>query len=390
MKKGIYKKDEKIRDITSKENVSFSLNNSIKQNCLVNQKASVSLFKWLVKSEAIIIIVIIFFMSIIYLIPNKIKLITKYKVQNFLVSNYKIHNQEKNYEIIELSIDSNKYLKMEEKDFIKRVFKKEFEENKNYIDTKLVTNRLTNLKTVYSNRNKFNENNFNISGSYNVFFNKINIFGDEENKFDNINKEIYFHEINHLFTKYTLGSSLDFANNSTKNILSETINELFTREYFEEYMIDNVQNEDMFGYEEYMYYVYALAELLEEDTLKKYKFYNNESILISGLLEIDNDFDKAYELINSINSANSNNIEIYKKLHDSYSYFYNKKYNKEIYEDLDILIYFYNTKVITDQEREIVRKELNLNKYDKYINFVPKGYISENFKSNHEKILIEK
>ena len=366
MKKEINQKDIKRRDTIIKENVSFSF------------------FKWILKTETIIIVVTVIVMSIFYLIPNKIKLITKYKIQNLLVSNYQIYEKNKKYRDIENSIDSNRFLEVEEKNFIKKFFEKEFEENKKYIDTKLVTDRLKNLKVVYSAEENLKKNNINIVGSYNVLFNKINILDKEVNNFDSINKDVYFHEVNHLFTKYTLKNSLNFANNLNKDILSETVNELFTREYLDNYEL--ITNNA--GYEEYMYYIYALAELLEIDTLKQYKFYDNESILISGLLKIDNNFDKAYELINSINSVDLDNSEIYKKIHDSYSYFYKKKYNKEISENLDILIYFYNTKVLTDKEREILRNNLKLDRYDREIKFIPKGYISENYKFNHNKIII--
>lgn len=367
MKKELKQRSIKKRDTTEKENVSFSF------------------LKWILKTETIIIIAIIIVMSIFYLIPNKIKLITKYKFQNLLVSNYQINEKNKNYKDIEYSIDSNVFLKDDEKIFIKRVLEKEFEENKKYIDAKLVADRFKKIKVVYSSEKIIFKNNIDVAGRYNVLFNKIDVLEKQDNNFGSINKDMYFHEVNHVLTKYTLKNSLNFANNLNNDILSESVNELFTREYLDNYVLDT----DSVGYEEYMYYIYSLAELLEIDILRQYKFYDNESILISGLLKIDNNFDKAYELIDSINSVYLDNIEIYRKIHDSYSYFYKKKYNKEISENLDVLIYLYNTKVLTDNEREILRTNLKLDKYDKNVNFIPKGYISENYKLNHDKIFIK-
>jgi hypothetical protein len=66
--------------------------------------------------------------------------------------------------------------------------------------------------------------------------------------------------------------------------------------------------------EKYMAYIFALAEILPEEVLREYKFNENESILISGLLSIENNIEEAYKLIDSINSVSIDKQENYKKI----------------------------------------------------------------------------
>ena len=61
------------------------------------------------------------------------------------------------------------------------------------------------------------------------------------------------------------------------------------------------------------------------------KFYEDENILIEALLEIDNNFDEVYKLLNSLNLENINNSN--QDFYDSYNYFYERKYDKRIEED---------------------------------------------------------
>ena len=163
-----------------------------------------------------------------------------------------------------------------------------------------------------------------------------------------------------------------------------------------EYCQENDYVQQYQGYEKEMVYVYGLAEILSDDILRKYKFNDNQSILISGLLEIDNNIEEVYKLISSINSVNINDNkneeekkENYRKIHDGYSYFYEKKYNKKMFDDFDMLLYFYGTPIQTDEERDYIRKYLEMEDYDEIIKVIPKGYVSEFYKKNYPNVQVE-
>lgn len=379
---------------------------------------------WLLKVE-IIIIAIFSLVNIFYnLIPDKTKFIIKYNIEKQLCNTIK--NKDSNLEEIFVNLNENNNLSIEEKNFIKDNLSIEIEENLQYIDISKVAKRLKNLDTSYykkylynSNINKYELQNPDIysrkiGGNYNSFFNKINIYEQIENNisnnykdeifnFYNCNKSVYFHELNHLITKNTLITFTDTIisnlknrtlDNSEKNIENssqivnkeiflEPINEIFTLEY--------LQSHQEHIYDEKMIYTYVLIEILPEDVIRKYKFYDNQSILISGLLQIDNNLDEVYKLFYSINKVCENNgtKTDYKNIHDGYAYFYEKKYNKKMSEDIEILLYLYGTDVQTFEERTFIRNYLNMNKFDEILKIIPKGYFSKDYKNNHNSIYIE-
>ena len=183
-----------------------------------------------------------------------------------------------------------------------------------------------------------------------------------------------------------------------KNTFTETVNELFTREYIEIYSEKKLGLNKLKAYSEYMPFTYVLAEILDEKTLREYKFNDNQNIIINGLLEINNNFDKIFELITSINSIDyyviyendsNNEDEIYKKIYESLSYFYEKKFNKNLQDDLVILSYLYNTNVIEKEYKSLLENYLQLDKDDKIIDVIPKGYVSNEYKTENNYVKIE-
>ncbi len=135
-----------------------------------------------------------------------------------------------------------------------------------------------------------------------------------------------------------------------------------------------------------MIYAYAFAELLPEDTLRKYKFYENNNILISALLEIDDNFDQVYKLLNSLKIENINQRQ--KEFHDSYEYFYEKKYGEKIYTNTNLMLYFYNTLVQNSEEKRIIEEYLKENEIDNVYRIIPKGYFSKEYKKANPYITI--
>lgn len=368
------------------------------------QKGPFSFFRWMLKVELIILVIFFVIGILFYLIPDKTKFVIKYNIQKSFYSD--IENENYNYQEIENALAQNNYIEFEEKEFISNIFKKEIEENINYIDINKTIKRLKNIQISYNKKYYYNAENaryelqnpeivyMNIYGNYNAFFNQIDIYENidkisinyENEVFDfaSSDRQVLFHELNHLLTR----NSFRLLN---KNIFSEIINELFTREY-----LDDTYSEENGAYKNYMIYAYGLAEILSEDTIRKYKFSDNESILISGLLEIDNNIDEAYKLISSIdrvglyeNEIDDMKKENYKRIHDGYAYFYEKKYNKKLSDDLEMLLYFYGTPIQTEEERNIIRDFLDLEEYDEIISIIPKGYVSKDCIEKHNCVQVE-
>lgn len=401
-------------------NVSSAVkNNNVKSQ--MNSEDSFGFLKWVIKTEITIALVFFIIICTYKLIPQKIVFEIKHYInRNFINSNEKhivlsnVDNEKKYDTLICDSLKKNKNLNNEEKEFINKYLKDEICENLNYIDTKKISKRLENLKINYNKKYFYDEkeeeyksNNLEfevlgIVGIYNAFFNEINLYeqieeyeifsnyGEKDFGFNECNKEALFHELNHLLAKNS------FNTITNKSIFSETINELFTKEYY--YSIDYAENiGEKIAYDEFMMYAYGLAEILPDEVIKKYKFDNNESILIDGLLDIDNNIEKAYDLISSVNSLNilekeksNDSYQNYQKIHDSYKYFYEKKYNEKMENNIDFLLYFYNTPIQTREERKVVENYLkdNYDNGNKIESIIPKGYFSEKYKNSHEIIKI--
>ena len=379
---------------------------------------------WLLKVEIIIIAIIFLINTISNLITDKTKFIIKYNIEKAFCNDIK--NKNNNFESIFIKLNENNHLSSEEKTFIKNNLSNEIKENIEYIDISKIEKRFRNLDISYhkkyiydDNINKYKLQNPDIysrkiGGNYNSFFNKINIYEQIENditidyqneifNFSTCNKSVFFHELNHLLTKNSLTTLTDTIitnlgdgkinnwrkNTSTstqiinKDIFLESINEIFTLEY--------LQNNEDYLYNENIIYAYVLVEILPENIIRKYKFYDNQSILISGLLQIDYNIDEVYKLFYSINKVcenNGTNID-YKNIHDGYAYFYEKKYNKKMSEDIEILLYLYGTNIQTNEERTFIRNYLDMEKFDEILKIVPKGYFSKDYMNNHNKIYVE-
>lgn len=375
-------------------------------------------FVWIFKVEIVIIAIFLLLYILSSLISDKTKFVIKYNIENALYN--QIKNEKANIKDVFVALDENKNLSNDEKAFIRKNLEEEIKENIEYIDLSKVIKRVNNLETSYhkkyiynSNINKYELQNHKVylrkvGADYNSIFNRINIYEQiKDNKlnkdyekeifdFSDTDKMVYFHELNHLLTKNTILTYIDafsknLRNNNTsksfkianKAIFLEPINEMFTLEYFQE--------NDEYSYNENMIYLYVLVEILPEDVIREYKFYDNQSILISGLLEIEDNVDKVYELFYYINKVCENNgtEEDFEKIHDIYSFFYEKRYNKIMSEDIEILLYLYGSEMQTAEERIYIRDYLDMEEFDEILTVIPKGYFSNKCKENHKKIQIK-
>ncbi len=109
--------------------------------------------------------------------------------------------------------------------------------------------------------------------------------------------------------------------------------------------------------------MYCLIEILSPEILREYKFNDDDSILTEGLLKISNNKEEAYQLMTSLRSINlyknlieidQEEIENYQKIYDELAYFFKAKYHRDMANDRKMLIYLYNTPVLTEEQRQKV------------------------------------
>lgn len=368
--------------------------------------------RWILIVQIIILTIIFSFGAIFNLIPEYKKFSFRYNAEKLFYK--KIDNNDNSTIYLLDTLRKNEYLSEENKEFIIKYLIPEIEENKEYIDLDETGKRLANLRVEYFKKYKIDNKNYEIillnpkkaslgiAGCYNSVFNKIEMYeridiNDVEREYNlevydfaACDKTVYFHELNHVISKGSSSSVMSVYNNKnvviiddaidsykriSKNVFSELINELFAREY--------LLNETFKGYDNLMRYMYALTEIIPEEKLREYKFNSNESILISALLEIDNNIENASKFIIEINKIALNEDVDYNKIHDLFKNYYEKKTNKKMIDNMNILAYFYGSEVLTNEEEEAFRNYLNIDKnIDKNIdiNVVPKGYFSKEYK----------
>ena len=399
-----------------------SLNNSL---ILTNQEYRnkyLPVLKQECKSLLKDILFVILFFAIIFLvfnlIPNKQKFIMKYKISKAFCKE-SFDNDEYTYDDFICAVNNNDSFTPESKELIISLMEKEITENKEYINYKKMLDRFSSCKVSYFKNAKNVKNGYkvisekaNVAGNYNVFFNEMSFFEnndinsenvtyvEDSAKLTNINETVYFHELNHMQTNYTISSVLNklASKNPVLNMtmLTEAFNEIFSQEYIREYLDENLDIENNKSYSDYMPIAYAFAEILPEEAIRKYKFNDNECILISALLEIDNNIDEVYNLISAINSIdylkyqkqiNPDSTQLdteiannYKKIYNGFSYFYEKKNNKSMDNDKTIATYFHETPMINEMAEDI----LNVEK----CSIIPKGYFSEYCKKNYPDVQI--
>lgn len=427
----------------------------------------------------------VFFIALIssaivtYNLPQSIKSNIDYEFGRKTRSDVTLKNKTYEFEDIVNAVDSNPNISEEDKSFIKEVFEEEFEDNKNYMDIELVMNRLRTLRIKYDRYYTYNKDTgeYEVTHGDDVSYDTVGLYYDFNNTimclespypkseiekrkdkpfgFNEFDKSTYYHEMNHAFTKYDLDSVLSataeelsflelndyvrtdsgiFENITDKmqgtwntEIYRETINEIFTQEYIDEYYNKTNQNDRSFGYCSSLPYMYCLAEILPKEVLREYKFNDNDSIITEGLLNISDNKEEAYKLTTSLKSiymyenlvsrAETNNnlneyvedilnekyekkyeeevkqakieeLENYKRIHDGLAYFYKEKYNKDMSDDMNMLIYLYNTPVITKEEKQKVIKQFNILDENEEIQFIAKGYFSKYYMERHPNIVI--
>ena len=447
--------------------------NKIKES---NKNKPLRFVKKFLKVSGVTVLVLLSASVITYALPARTKSDIDYNLGKAFRKDLTKEDKSYSFDDIVNAIEKNNNIPQQDKEFIVEVFENEFEENKKYIDIERTIRKLELFKVEYHRSYEYNDETkqyekthtddteANTVAYYNSITNKMvclegmNLekdkwLQDKKDKpfgFEQVNKSIYYHEMNHLFTFFCIDSGLshiadkmhfweandyvrtntgiyeavtdDMRANYNTAIFMETINEIFSQEYVEKYYMNSEDDKRYYGYVDDLPYMYCLAEILPNEVLREYKFNDNDSIITEGLLNIKNNKDEAYEFLTALKSkdlyssliwrAETNNDldeyfdriengekidenserikqiqaeekENYKRIHDGFAYFYKAKYNREMSDDMNMLIYLYKTPVITDEEKEKVKNYLNMENYNSIVKFTPKGYFSKEYIENH-------
>jgi hypothetical protein len=337
-----------------------------------------------------------------------------YRVEQ-MINQQQFPKEKINYEaILKTALQTNPSLTEEEKKYIS-LLASEIEENYQYMDLNETEKNLSRLKIkYYSSASKEidtlkKENHYSRRlGLYiaNSQKNEICLYGTKYYKttnFSDCDTSILFHELNHALNRETsydnLANKLSISAKSYgPRYLEEMVNELFSREYFASLSPEDYTK----AYAHQMPVIYALSEIINDDTtLRKFKFNSNNNYIIEKLLEIDPDESLAYELITSINSISlyddmrvktatkdfSKTLEDiaceknYQKIYQIIKHYYELKFNRQMEDDLVMDLYFYNTPYATDLTLQNIITYLGTGSEENEV--IPKGYVSKYYKEMH-------
>lgn len=323
--------------------------------------------------------------------------------------------QEVDDSVIQEALDTlkeNPNLTYEEKRFLLKC-SNELKENKEYINFDQVTRNFDELRIRYHSCEGEDGSIilYQLGGQYSYIGkdrNSIDLYGDFFGKkfcndFNTCNESDLVHEMNHALTYHvplmnlsgTVGdvakSIYVLAGLNTGQLL-EMSNELFAREYLEDFSDQGLTE----GYQWIMPPMYALAEIIDPEVLRTYKFNSDNYIITKYLLSIGVAKEDIYDLYKSLDLAygyeekNANpdasmrdylNVRMnYKNIYRIIGECYECKYNRDMSEDLNMLLCFYNTDYVKEDYNKKVREILNV---DNITAVVPRGYVSARFIAKH-------
>lgn len=315
-------------------------------------------------------------------------------VESINVIKSDLENTKYDYNVILSAIDSNSNLNDMEKEFLKNL-KFVFDENYKYMALGLIESRIENLKINY---NEFS--NDSIGGKYDGAANEINMY--ECKNFEDCNKCDLLHEIMHIFQFET-----DYG------MTSELSNEFFSREVMrrlyenniisEEELLNNTNSEFLKfgrGYEKYINIYYLIAELVDEETLRKYQFVPDNKVIIDGICDNCNNIlecENAERVISLLDSHNINNEKDLEECLEYLNYYFVEKKGYEINENINYLLLLSNKKTgsipyCSDEEykilEDIIVENTVIEQPEKnpccviIRNYIPKTYLSDSHKNS--------
>ncbi len=186
------------------------------------------------------------------------------------------------------TINQNPNLTEEEKEFYLREL--DFiEDQAPYIDQSDFLDTISKLDIVY-NQNASDDKN--VGGSWNKEY-RVNIYAT--NGYSNASKIKLRHELYHTVTQKE-------AIDDSKNTFVIPFYEILNRQMGNEYEGGSVLNPEAYdsSYAWLEEYFYRIARLFKPETLRKFHAVPNHEYLISELVEIIKDVDKAYQLFDAL------------------------------------------------------------------------------------------
>ena len=320
-------------------------------------------------------------------------------------------NSSYSFEEIKEAIDNNPNLSEEEKTFLYGL-KEEIDENKDYIDINKLKTNLSDLainynSCDYTDRNKLNVFvDYRITGSYTYMgtnINQIDLYNEfcyHATSFKDANKATLIHEIHHLVNnKSPLLSIPGYEGNIVgttysvfdveANVLNEMVNELFSREY----SVNFNEPGDFSGYDHLMPVMYALAEIIDTDTLRRYKYNSDDYYINNYFASIGVSNKYVYTLYKDLNLLQSNvledeeRIETSQEVYQIIKYMYEMKYNHNMEDDLIMISYLYHTDFSNPKLDE---KLDNIVGGEEIFDISHKGYLSSTYKELNDSVVIYK
>lgn len=262
-----------------------------------------------------------------------------------------VENIEYDFQEVTNAIDLNPNLGEGEKQFFKN-FKEYFDQCGQYMDLNVILDRISKLKITYTTEECKAPT---IAGEYDTVENSITIYSTDG--FENCDKAVLAHEFLHVTQK-----------GFSKRLTMELSNEEATREQMRALVENGILNKDDYkndydvpvygnGYDQCMKVYYLLANLLDQDTIRKYQAIPADTIISNALMEIEEKskvvtlipFDRgemdrrALSLLDEIDELRDApdtygyrtvdySDEKYKKICEKLDFYYQIKFNKSIDE----------------------------------------------------------
>ena len=250
-------------------------------------------------------------------------------------------------------LDGNPNVDSEFKEFFSKL-DFAFDDDLKYFNSSIM-DKLGTLKVEYDS------NSSSANGRYYPFDNKIVYY--KVNCFNEVDPNTALHELGHVFQSV-----------NTSNICFELSNELWTREVLRSMVDRGLISSDLFdkddrgnivyvdGYRDKLFLYYYLLELMPIQSIKKFQWQPDDSILVSSIADMNNvdEINMIHEVLELIDECRNEGflrlddervIQIRTKL----DYFYNKNKGISIQNDLDVFAFDYaGIKVISSSLNDIL------------------------------------
>ena len=241
--------------------------------------------------------------------------------ENQLSNKEKINN-------LQNAILNNKNLSKQEKEFVLNDFDV-IKEHINYNDYDDLLDVCKNMKIVYTQ-----EINPSADGTWNPDDKTVTIYNCKDfNEAIKSHKGVLHHELKH--------KNQNLNKKEYHNGFYEPMTSILTNEYngYKEYNYINPSY--CAGYKEDFYYIRILSKLVSKDAMLKAYYQADYSQMKKEMMSIINDESKYYELLSSMDAALYENglykTVLSKTIEILFNDYYKAKYNKSIYEDIEIM-----------------------------------------------------